>query len=148
MKVILLCDIPGVGQKGSVKNVADGYAMNFLIPKKLAEAASKEKVSELEKNKTELQAAKALQIAEWGSQAKRLTGASVTLRTESNEKGLLYRQVRKEDIVARVAKELGVTIPAEACVLTSPIKSLGRADIEIRLGEKKVPFTVYVERAS
>ncbi len=148
MKVILLRDVPGVGQKGSVKNVADGYAMNFLIPKRLAEAASIEKVAELEKRQSEVQAARKLQEAEWTEQAKRLRGASVTLRTESNEKGQLYSQVHQSSIAARVAKELGVTIPAEAFILAAPIKSLGRADIEIRLGEKRVPFTVFVERES
>ena len=148
MRVILLRDIAGVGQKGNVKNDSDGYAMNFLIPQKLAEAASKEKVSELERRQAELRTAKELQAAEWGSQASRLSGTSVTLRTESNEKGQLYRQVHKEDIAARVAKELGVTILADAFVLPSPIKSLGRADIEIRLGERRVPFTVFVERVN
>lgn len=148
MKVILLKDVAGIGQKGNVKNVSDGYAMNFLIPQKLAEAASEKKIDELAKQQSELKAAAEKRAAEWTEHAKRLSGSSVTLRTDANEKGQLYQQVHEAAIATRVAKELGITIPANAFVLGSPIKSLGRADIEIRLGQKRVPFTVFVERSS
>ncbi|MBI5456601.1 50S ribosomal protein L9 [Candidatus Kaiserbacteria bacterium] len=148
MQVILLKDIPGVGQKGSVKSVSDGYAMNFLIPHKQAEMATSQKIEELEKKRAEAEAIKVSQLSAWKEQAARLLNASVTVRTDANQKGQLYQQLSHKAILERIGKELGVHIAEDALRDIKPIKSLGRADIELELGGKLVPFTVFVERES
>ncbi len=146
MKVILLRDVVGVGQKGTIKEVSDGFAMNRLLPQKLAEMATPEKLKALkESEKSRIETAKA-QEAEWNKLGTILKEAKITVRTEANEQGHLYQQISVATIVERIKKEVGVSVSPDAFVLTSPIKSLGKAEIEIKIGTKKVPVAVFVER--
>ncbi|TSC85906.1 MAG: large subunit ribosomal protein L9 [Parcubacteria group bacterium Gr01-1014_8] len=146
MKVIMLRDVAGVGQKGTIARVSDGYAMNFLIPQKFAEMATEEKVNETHKRKAEAEAMVVKQMAEWKEQATRLANASVTVRMEANEKGQLYSQIPHAKILERISKELGINVKEECLVDVRPIKSLGRTEIDLTLGGKRIPFTVFVER--
>lgn len=146
MKVILLKDVAGVGQKGAIKNVADGYAMNYLIPKKCAEAVTPEKVALLEKEKRDAETKRERERAHAAETAKHLEGAFVTLRVSANEEGHLYSQVQPSAIVARIKAERGVDVPESALVIPAPIKSLGRVVIQVKLGERRVPVSVSVER--
>lgn len=146
MKVIMLRDVPGVGQKGNIASVSDGYAMNFLIPQKLAHMATEDRVAEVQKQKAESEAAAVQQLAVWKEQATRLANASVTVRAEANAKGQLYRQLPHSVILERISKELGVHIQEASLKEVRPIKSLGRAEIELILGGRQIPFTVFVEK--
>jgi len=146
MKVILLRDVAGVGQKGAVITVSDGYALNFLIPKKIAVMATPEKLASHEKVRKEKESEAAARSNTWVEYAKRLQGASVTIRQPANEHGQLYGQVATGTIADRITRELGVSIPTEAITTAPPIKSLGRSEAVIRLGDRKVPITVFVER--
>jgi len=145
MKVILLKDVPGVGQKGSVQEVSDGFAMNNLLPKKFAEMAThaklkayaaeeKQKAQEVDKQETE-----------WERQARLLKNAKVTIRVQANDKGHLYEQLHVEHIAERVAKELGVEVSPKSIAITKSIKALGRSEVKIKVGKKSVPLTVFVE---
>lgn len=146
MKVILLRDVVGVGQKGTIKEVSDGFAMNRLLPQKLAEMATQEKLKALKADeKARAESAKA-QEAEWGKLAATLKEAKITVRADANEQGHLYQQIAISTIVERIKKEVGVTVSPDSIVLTSPIKSVGKAEIEIKIGTKKVPVSVFVER--
>lgn len=146
MQVIFLKDLAGVGQKGSVKNVSDGYAMNFLIPQKIAEMADAGKLAALEKAQKEAQANALKKEGLWEKQARLLTGSRVTVRTDANEKGQLYQQLPASVIVERIKKEVGVEVTEDSIVFKEPIKSLGRADVTIRLGKERVPLPVFIER--
>ena len=146
MKVILIKDVPGVGTKGTVKTVADGNAMNNLIPRGLAIAATPEKLKALEAQRAKQVAETTRQESEWEKMARLLAQAKVTIRSDANEKGQLYRQLPVGAIAERVTKELGVTLPADAIQVKKAIKSLGRADAEIVLGKKRIPLVVFVER--
>lgn len=148
MKVILLRDVVGVGQKGTIKEVSDGFAMNRLFPQKLAEMATHEKLKALKADeKARVQNAK-VQEEEWKRIAATLKDAKITVRTDANEQGHLYQQLSVATIVERIKKEVGVTIAADSIVLASPIKSVGKTEIEIKLGTKKVPVQVFVEKTN
>ena len=146
MKILLLKDVAGVGQNGTVKNVADGYAMNYLIPKRLAEAALPEKVAQLEKEQRDAEATRARERVEAEDVAKHLEGAFVTLRVTANEEGHLYSNVSARAVVSRLKAERGVDVPESAIVIPEPIKSLGRAVVSVRLLERRIPVTLSVER--
>ncbi len=148
MKIILLKDVVGVGQKGSIKEVSDGFAMNRLFPQKLAEMATSEKLKALKADeKTRVESAKA-QEEEWKKLAATLKEAKITVRAEANEQGHLYQQLSIATIVERIKKQIGVSIVPDSVVLLSPIKSLGKVEVEIKLGTKKVPVQVFVEKTN
>lgn len=148
MKVILLKDVVGVGQKGHIKDVADGFAMNRLLPQKLAEPATLDKIRILKAEETQRAAAKKAQEIEWESTAKKLTDGKITVRVDANDQGHLYKQLSASVILERIAKELGVVLPVSDVRFANPIKSVGKAEVHIQLGSKKVPLAVFVERAN
>lgn len=148
MKVILLRDVVGVGQKGSIKEVSDGYAMNRLLPQKLAIVATPERLKELkEAEKAKISDAQA-QEEKWAELSRHLRDAKVTVRADANEKGHLYQQLPIQIIADRIQKEIGVAVTVDSILVKGAIKSLGRVDAEIQLGKKKAPLTVFVERAN
>ncbi len=146
MKIILLKDIPGVGVRGAIKDVSDGYAMNSLIPQKLAAPATDERVKAYEKEIRDKVASEKKKESDFDNQARLLENAKISVRVDANDKGHLYKQLSPDEIAERVRKELGVPVEKSTIVLKEQIKSLGRVDAEIKLGKKKVPLTVFVER--
>lgn len=146
MKIILLRDVVGVGQKGQIKDVSDGFAMNRLLPQKAAVVATPEKLKELKAGEMARALAAQEQEKQWHEHARLLKDAKVTVRVEANDQGHLYQQLSVASISDRVKKELGVDVAAESVLVKGAIKSLGRADAEIKLGNKRVPLTVFVER--
>lgn len=147
MQVILLKDVVGVGQKGSIKNVADGFALNKLFPQRLAVLATPQRLKELKTEEKERSARSQKQEAEWESLARQLKGAKVTVKARANEYGHLYQQLGMLAISERLQKELGVSIPPSSISVKEPIKSVGRVDADIHLGEKTVTVAVFVEKA-
>ena len=145
MKVVLLKDVTGVGQKGTVQEVSDGYALNKLIPQKMAIIATTESLTALKKQEKERAAVLEQTEKLWEEQSRLLKDGKVTIRIEANEKGHLYKQLPVETIVDRVKKELGVALKEEAIVIKEPIRSLGRSEVQIQIGKRRVPLVVFVE---
>lgn len=146
MRVILLRDVVGVGQKGVIKEVSDGFAMNRLLPQKLAEMATPEKLKALKfEEKKRAENAKT-QEEEWKKNAATLKEAKITVRADANEQGHLYKQLPVATIVERIKREVGVSVESDAVVLSGPIKSVGKTEIQIKLGTKLVPVQVFVEK--
>jgi large subunit ribosomal protein L9 len=148
MKVILLRDVVNVGQKGTIKEVSDGYAMNRLLPQRLAIIATPEKLKELKETEKMRVVTEQKQESEWKRQAQLLKGSKVTIRADANERGHLYQQLPISAIADRINKELGVPVHSSAITLKETIKSLGRFDAEIKFGTHIVPVTVFVEKSN
>jgi len=146
MKIILLRDVAGVGQRGTVRSVSDGYAVNFLIPRKLAEMATPLKVTALEKAQKEIVTRLEKQEELWKEYAERLTHATVTMRVDANKQGQLYQQVPGNMISDRLKVELGISIPKETIHIDPPIRHIGTFPVVIRLGTNQVKINVIVER--
>ncbi len=144
MKVILLRDVPGVGQKGSVKDVADGYALNMLFPKKLAEAATVEKLAAHTKAQADAKAAHAAEDAEGRSLAKRVEGMTINLNAPGNEQGHLYQKVSVEEIAAMLALQAGIRVEAKNLHPKMPIKQSGEWPVELSVGGHRATFVVAV----
>ncbi|MEK7849601.1 MAG: 50S ribosomal protein L9 [Candidatus Omnitrophota bacterium] len=132
IKVILREDVAGFGKAGEAKQVKDGFARNFLFPKKLALAASDETLKQIELDQNKKKAKKELEIKKAQEAALRLAGLSVTITAEVNEEEKLYGSLNASDIAAAIVAE-GVEVNKKAIVLETPIKELGIYDIEVRL---------------
>lgn len=132
IKVILREDIAGFGKAGEAKQVKDGFARNFLFPKKLALVASDETLKQIELDQNKKKAKKELEMKKAQEAALRLAGISVTITAEVNEEEKLYGSLNASDIAAAIVAE-GVEVDKKAIVLETPIKELGIYDIEVRL---------------
>ncbi len=146
MKVILLKDVGGLGQRGTVQNVADGYALNNLIPRGVAQMATDDALKNHERKVAEDRAERAAQEKEWAAIVERMKNFTLMLRANADPKGHLYKKVAAEDI-ARILKEQGIDVPADAITPKMPIKQSGAWPVEIELGSQKATITVDVVAA-
>lgn len=144
MKVILLKDVKGVGVRGVVKEVSDGFAVNSLIPRGLAEQAS---IAKIAKITAELETQKEHQDARHAQHAvdaKKLADVRVTISARTNTSGTLYKNITTEEVVHAIAAQHHVTVDTKAIHIDHPIKTIGDSLIEIHLGNHKIHTTVTV----
>jgi large subunit ribosomal protein L9 len=132
MKVILLDDVAAVGRRGDVRDVSDGYARNFLIPKKLALSASAGNLKNLEHIKKQ-QEAKAERIkGDARGLQQRIEALRYEERRQASEEGKLFGSVTSQDIADFLARH-DVKIERRRIHLDEPIKTLGETTVQIRL---------------
>jgi large subunit ribosomal protein L9 len=132
MKVILLDDVAKVGRRGEVRDVSDGYARNFLIPKKLALSASAGNLKNLEHIKQQADA-KAQRIRDDAQGVQQRIEALVyEERRQASEEGKLFGSVTSQDIADFLARQ-GVRIERRRIQLDEPIKTLGETSVAVRL---------------
>jgi large subunit ribosomal protein L9 len=132
MKVILLDDVAKVGRRGEVRDVSDGYARNFLIPKKLALTATAGNLTNLEHIKKQ-QDAKAGRIKSDAEAVRaRIEALGYEERRQASEEGKLFGSVTAQDIADFLGKN-GVKVERRRIVLDEPIKALGEASVGVRL---------------
>lgn len=133
MKVILLQDVKGTGKKGKLVNVSDGYARNFLLPKKVAKEATAQAMSEL-KN---AEASKAFQIEEAKKAAnaskKLIEGKSLSIKAKAGQGGRLFGSVTAKEISAELKKQFGLNVDKRKISLDTDIKAFGTYNAEIKL---------------
>ncbi len=144
MKVIFKKDVGGVGQRGSVKDVSDGYALNFLIPKGLAEQATPDKVAAYLKSQKALADESAAREKEWAEQSIRMSGTKFQVHAKANSQGHLYKQLGQNEIIDAIKKIFGVDMPQNMILISSQIKSAGEHEIAIKLGKNTVKMTLVV----
>jgi len=144
MKVIFLKDVARVGQRGAVKEVADGYAMNALIPKGLAEQATPAKLAAWEERQKIEAKENAAREDQWAHIIAKLKGAKITVKAKGNEKGHLYTNLPMNAIAEAIKKEYGVDIPKDAVAVKKQIKEFGEFPAEIHLGAKNTSIIVAV----
>lgn len=146
MKVIMIHSIGGVGRQNEIKDVSDGYALNFLIPNGHAVHATAEKVKALhdrlavEKRSAEEKEKKAIQGIE------RLRGGSVRMLARTNDVGGLYRELTPDMIATAIVNTYGVRVPQNAIVLHEPIKKIGQHTITIVQGTHNTEIRVVVDK--
>jgi len=141
MKVVFLHNVPNVAQAGESKDVADGYARNFLIPKKLAVLADKASNSVVEKQRR-IDAKIEAGMAEIAQQ---LDGKEITLEAHTGAQEKLYGSITHADIADEIQNSLGVTIDKRKIELDEPIRQLGSHEVSIKLAKEistKITVTV------
>ena len=138
MKVILLKDIRGVGQHHDVKNVADGYAINYLFPHKLAEPATDEKLKQFEAEKQAHEAKRQSQEEQLTSNIVSLRGKRVTLATRATEKGGLFKSITPKDVAKAILAEHSIEIPEAVIHVPEHIKTTGEHPVILQSKSQKV----------
>ena len=136
MKVILLKDVKGTGKKGEMKEVSDGYARNFLLPKKMAVVANNTSVKELdEKNKAqENKAQKEYEAAvELG---KKIEELNVVIYSKAGDGGRLFGSITSKDIAEQIKKQHDIQVDKRKVQLDEPRKGLGSRFVEIKIHQK------------
>ena len=147
MKVILLDDVPKVGRRGEVRDVADGYARNFLIPKKLALGATAGNLKNLDHIRRQQDAKAARVKTDADSLRARVEGLVYEEKRQASEEGKLFGSVTAQDIADFLAGQ-GVSIERRRILIEEPLKTLGEHTVSIRLHpEITAQLRVHVVRA-
>lgn len=144
MKVILLKDVRAVGQKGSVQDVAEGYARNFLLPQKLAELATPEKIKQVAAQAAAREAEKAKEEEQLDKKVQSLNGKKVSLQARATEKGGLFKAVTATDIAKQIRLEHSLEIPESSIHISTPVKTLGAHAVTLASRSHKVELGVVV----
>ena len=125
MKIILSQDITGVGRKGEVKNVSDGYARNFLLPNKLGQIATPAAIASADKLKKQMEQDKDVQKDILEKNIKGLKDLKVQLKAKANEKGHLFSIIHPDEISKILKEQHHLDIPSKMIEIEKPIKELG-----------------------
>ena len=148
MKVILIKDVESLGGAGDVKEVADGYARNFLIPRGFAEIATKNAMEQAEKIKIEKETEAKEDLKSIEEIAKKLEGVSITIKSKADDSGKLYAAIKTGEISEEFSKK-GLKINKDKIVIEEPIKEIGDYEVVINLEhglEVRVGVTVENEK--
>ena len=132
MKVILLQDVKGQGKKGEIVNASDGYARNFLLPKKLAVEANDTNMKAWKRNKAKEEAAAAEKLADAQAKAKEIKGKTFVLKAKAGEGERLFGSVTNMDVAAAL-EENGVVVDKRNIEMEEHIKTIGQYKVKIKL---------------
>lgn len=147
MKIVLLKDVPKVGQRYDIKEVANGYALNALIPKGVAKVATDSVLKELEELKKNDLARKRVREDLLLKSIKDVENVSVEVTGKANDKGHLFASIHEADIVEAVKKQTGLGFDEDHIVIDEPLKEIGEHQIKAKVGEMEVPFKVVIKEA-
>ena len=136
MKVILQQDVRGQGKKGQMVEVSDGYARNFLLPKKLAVTATPESINTMKQQEKAKKAQMAAEKAEAEAVSKKREGLMVKISAKAGEGGRLFGAVTAKEISEALAAQHGLNIAKTKLVLEDPIKSCGSYSLKCKLGHE------------
>ena len=146
MKIILLEDVKGVGKKGQTINASDGYARNFILPKKLGVEATPANMNTLKLQQKAEEKRKAEELAHARAAAEKLENLTVNIAVKTGEGGKLFGSVTNKEIAAALEKQHGLKIDKKKIVLADQIKMVGERHVEVKLhpqvtAELKVKIT-------
>lgn len=133
MKVLLLQEVRKLGKAGEIVEVSDGYARNFIFPKKLGVEATKAVLNDWKIKKDAEAARKAKEEAEAKATAAALSGKTITIKTKAGENGRLFGKVTAQDAAGAVEKQLGLKLDKKKIIVPDDIKSVGEYKISLRL---------------
>ncbi|MBI4120628.1 MAG: 50S ribosomal protein L9 [Parcubacteria group bacterium] len=145
MKIILLQDVPKVGRKYEVKDMADGFARNLLIPQGKAEVATEAALLRIKKLRDERQQRTKEGRAILTKALQKISGETITLTVKANAKGSLFEGVDGEKIRSVLQEKTGTEVPVESLLFDAPLKKVGEYAIAIRWEGEEVSFTLKIE---
>ena len=148
MKVILLQDVKGKGKKGQLLEVSDGYARNFMLPKKLAIEATPDAVNTMRMNDKAAAEKAAKERAEALEISKKLREMTLTVTAKGGGAGRLFGSVTNQEIADALKASSGIALDKRKIVVSDPIKNVGTYTVTCKLGyEISAPLTVKIEEA-
>ena len=148
MKVILLQDVRGKGKKGQMLEVSDGYARNYMLPRKIAMEATADAINTMRMNDKATQERQARERAEATERAKRMKAMTLTVYAKGGGAGRLFGSVTSQEI-ADALQSQGITLDKRKIVIDEPIKNVGTYTIRCKLGyEITAQLTVQIQEKS
>ena len=146
MKVILLTDVKGKGKKGQMIEVSDGYARNYMLPRKLAIEATTDAVNTMRMNDKATAERQARERAEALEVSKKLRELTLIVKAKGGGAGRLFGAVTNTEIADALKKNAGITIDKRKIVIDEPIKNVGTYTVKAKLGYEIVAqFSVKIE---
>jgi large subunit ribosomal protein L9 len=145
MKIILLKDVQKIGKRFDVKNVADGHALNFLIPRGLAQVATPQAVAKIDAEKQKVMAEEKIQEELLAKNLDTIKGLKLTLKEKANEKGHLFAGVTKEILVTEILKATRLNLDPDFIKLDKPIKTVGEHKVVVEALHKKAELILVIE---
>ena len=133
MKVVLLADVKGQGKKNEVINVSDGYARNFLLPRKLAVEADAKIMNEIKGREASVKHKIEVETAEAKALAARLDTLLVKITATSGADGRLYGSITAKDVADHLQKDYAITVDKRKIQLADPIRAYGKYDLDVKL---------------
>lgn len=133
MKVILNQDIKGQGKKGQLVEVSDGYARNFLLPKKLAKEATNENINIMHGKQESEAYKKQMALEDAQALAEKLKSIKVQIKAKAGENGKLFGSVTSKEITEELLKQQHIKLDKKKLVLPDGIKTLGTTDVDVKL---------------
>ena len=148
MKVILLQDVKGKGKKGQMLEVSDGYARNFMLPRKLAIEATPDAINTMRMNDKATQERIAREKAEAMAVSKQLREMTVTVTGKGGGAGRLFGSITNQEIADALEKQAGIKLDKRKIIIAEPIKNVGTYTVTCKLGyEISAPLTVKIVEA-
>ena len=148
MKVILLQDVRGKGKKGQMLEVSDGYARNYMLPRKIAIEATADAVNTMRMNDKATQERIAKEKAEAMETSKKLRELTVTVTAKGGGNGRLFGSITNQEIADALKAAAGITLDKRKIVIADVIKNVGTYTVTCKLGyEITAPLTVKIEEA-
>ncbi len=148
MKVIFLQDVKGKGKKGQMAEISDGYARNYLLPKKLAIEATPDAINTMRMNDKAAAEKAAKERAEALEISKKLREMTVVVTAKGGGAGKLFGSVTNQEIADALKAQSGITIDKRKIVLSDSIKNVGTYTVQCKLGyEITAPLTVKIQEA-
>jgi len=147
MKVILIKDVPKIGKRFDVKEVSDGHAINLLIPRGLAIAATPDAVKRIQSEKGTIEAEKKVHEELLSQNLKNLGNVILTITGKANDKGHLFAGLHADAIAAELQKQTRLQIDPSFIVMDGPLKSIGEHIVEVKAAGKSAKFKVIVQKA-
>jgi large subunit ribosomal protein L9 len=149
MKLILISDVDELGKRGDVVDVAEGYARNFLLPKKKAVKANEGAMAQAEATREARLESEQRAREQAENVATQLVGTRVVLAAQAGDEGRLYGSISVQDVIEGIKRFTGLELERETVVLASPIKAIGLHEIQIKLHPLvEFPLTLDVIPAS
>lgn len=148
MKVILTQDVKGKGKKGQMIDISDGYARNYLLPRKMAVEATADAVNTMRMNDKAAAEKAAKERAEALEVSKQLRAMTLVVKAKGGGAGRLFGSVTNQEIADALKEKSGITLDKRKIVISDPIKSVGTYTVQCKLGyEITAPLTVKIEEA-
>jgi len=145
MKIIFLKDVPKVGRKFEVKNVSDGYALNLLLPRGLAQIATPEAIKKLELLQSQDLTEKKIQGELLVKSLEIIKTLSLTITEKANEKGHLFAGITKERLAQEIEKASRIKLLPESIIIIKPIKEVGVHTISVEIQGRKSEFLLEIK---
>ena len=132
MKVILMQDVKSIGKKGELKEVSDGYARNFLLPRKLAKEANAQAMNEFKNAEAAKEYKVKVETEKAQENAKALSGKTVKISAKAGQNGKLFGSVTAKELAEEIAKQYGVEVDKRKIALENDIKAFGTYNFDVK----------------